>query len=297
MVITQYKNGNADITITDDGTREIEYEDVLKLEYPLNIDIRVSTRCSFGLNPKTGKAFCSFCHESATTNGAECDYEELKGKLSGLPVGIELAIGGNIITAELIEFCEWATSQGYIVNLTVNQGHIATYQLHLDELISNGWIKGLGISYRRSLEKDNVPERFKRYEHTVLHVIAGIDDINDILNYTSYRKVLVLGYKTFGFGIDYMDKYEPEVERNLKEWLWWIHKMFSVFDVVSFDNLALKQLNVKRFFADDNWEVFNQNEHSFYIDAVNKILAPSSRSSEKTNWDEYTLKDYFKKIK
>lgn len=293
MVIAQYKNGNADITITEDGTREIEYEDVLKLEYPLNIDIRVSTRCSFGMNPKTGRAFCSFCHESATTNGAECDYEELKGKLSGLPAGIELAIGGNIISAELIDFCEWATNQGYIVNLTVNQGHVATYQLQLDELISNGWIKGLGISYRRSLEKDNVPERFKRYEHTVLHVIAGIDDINDILNYTSYTKVLVLGEKDFGFNSGNVDL----SNRGHKEWLWWIHKMFSVFDVVSFDNLALKQLNVKRFFADDNWEVFNQNEHSFYIDAVNKVLAPSSRSSDKTNWDEYTLKDYFKKIK
>ena len=293
MVIAQYKNGNADITITEDGTREIEYEDVLKLEYPLNIDIRVSTRCSFGMNPKTGRAFCSFCHESATTNGAECDYEELKGKLSGLPAGIELAIGGNIISAELIDFCEWATNQGYIVNLTVNQGHVATYQLQLDELISNGWIKGLGISYRRSLEKDNVPERFKRYEHTVLHVIAGIDDINDILNYTSYTKVLVLGEKDFGFNSGNVDL----SNRGHKDWLWWIHKMFSVFDVVSFDNLALKQLNVKRFFADDNWEVFNQNEHSFYIDAVNKVLAPSSRSSDKTNWDEYTLKDYFKKIK
>lgn len=291
MVIAQYKNGNADITITEDGTREIEYEDVLKLEYPLNIDIRVSTRCSFGMNPKTGKAFCSFCHESATTDGKECDYEELKGKLSGLPAGIELAIGGNIITYELIAFCEWATNQGYIVNLTVNQGHIATYQLHLDELISNGWIKGLGISYRRSLEKDNVPERFKRYEHTVLHVIAGIDDIKHILDYTSYKKVLVLGEKDFGFNSGNVDL----SSREHKEWLWWIHKMFGVFDVVSFDNLALKQLNIKRFFTDDNWEVFNQNEHSFFLNAVNKTIHPSSRSNDSISWDNITLKDYFKK--
>lgn len=291
MVIAQYKNGNADITITEDGTREIEYEDVLKLEYPLNIDIRVSTRCSFGMNPKTGKAFCSFCHESATTDGKECDYEELKGKLSGLPAGIELAIGGNIITYELIAFCEWATNQGYIVNLTVNQGHIATYQLHLDELISNGWIKGLGISYRRSLEKDNVPERFKRYEHTVLHVIAGIDDIKHILDYTSYKKVLILGEKDFGFNSGNVDL----SSREHKEWLWWIHKMFGVFDVVSFDNLALKQLNIKRFFTDDNWEVFNQNEHSFFLNAVNKTIHPSSRSNDSISWDNITLKDYFKK--
>lgn len=292
MVLAQYKNGNANVTITSDGTREIEYTDVLKLEYPLNIDIRVSTRCSFGLNPKTGKAFCSFCHESATTDGSECDYEELKVKLSDLPAGIELAIGGNIITPGLMDFCEWATNNGFIVNLTVNQGHVATYQHQLDHLIDNGFIKGLGISYRRSLEKDNVPERFKRYEHTVLHVIAGIDDINDILNYTSYRKVLCLGEKDFGFNSGKVDL----SKREHKEWYWWIHKLFSVFEVVSFDNLALQQLNIKRFFTDDNWDVFNQNEHSFYIDAVTKILAPNSRSPQKTNWNEMSLKEYFNSI-
>lgn len=291
MIIAQYKNGNADVTITSDGTREIEYEDTLQLEYPLNIDIRTSTRCSFGLNPKNGKAFCSFCHESATTNGSECDYEELKNKLLDLPIGIELAIGGNIITEELIDFCEWSTKQGYIVNLTVNQGHIATYQLQLDELIDNGYIKGLGISYRRSLEKDNVPERFKRYEHTVLHVIAGIDDINDILNYTSYRKVLVLGEKDFGLNSGKVNL----ASREHKEWFWWIHKMFGAFDVVSFDNLALKQLNIKRFFTDDNWEVFNQNEHSFFLNAVAKTIHPSSRSNESISWDEISIKEYFKK--
>ena len=71
MIIAQYKNGNADVTIMSNGTREIEYEDELFLDYPLNIDIRTSSRCSFGLNPKTGKAFCDFCHESATTDGSE----------------------------------------------------------------------------------------------------------------------------------------------------------------------------------------------------------------------------------
>ena len=288
----KYENGNADIIIKSDGTREIEYEDELNLEFPLNIDIRTNSKCSFGLNPKTGKAFCSFCHESASTNGSECDYDELKNKLIGLPKGIELAVGGNSITPNLMEFCKWATNQGYIVNLTVNQGHIATYQNKLDELIENRFIKGLGISYRRSLEKDNVPERFKKYEHTVLHVIAGIDDINDILNNTSYRKVLILGEKNFGLNFGKVDLNT----RSHKEWLWWIHKMFGVFNVVSFDNLALQQLNIKRFFTDDNWEVFNQSEHSFYIDAVNKILAPSSRSSDKTKWDGITLKEYFKKL-
>jgi hypothetical protein len=293
MVLAQYKNGNADITITQDGTREIEYEDVLKLEFPLNIDIRVSTQCSFGLNPKTGKAFCDFCHESATTDGVECDYNILRDKLIGLPKGIELAIGCNKMTSELRKFIFWCDMMGYIVNLTVNQGHLKQFDM-IRALVECGAIKGLGISYRSSL-LFNVPQYVLDYEHTVFHVICGIDSYYEVetLRKNGVKKVLILGEKNFGFNLGKVDL----TTKKHKEWYWWIHKMFSVFDVVSFDNLALKQLNIKRFFNDDNWEVFNQKEYSFYIDAVNKILAPSSRSSEKTNWDEYTLKDYFKKVK
>lgn len=287
----KYNNGNASVEIFDNGTRVIEFKGELKLQQALNIDIRVSTACSFGLNPETGKSFCSFCHESATTNGVECDYAELKSKLNNLPAGIELAIGGNKITSGLMEFCAWASEKGYVVNLTVNQGHILKYQHKLDELIEKKHIRGLGISYRSGLE-DNVPERFKKYENTVLHVIAGIDKFEDVYNNTSFEKVLVLGEKDFGF-----NKGNVNIKsQSHKEWYWWIAKLFGRFKVVSFDNLALEQLNVERFFTKPNWEVFNQGENSFYIDAVNKVFAPSSRSAEKENWDCHTVSSYFKKL-
>ena len=56
----KFQNGNAEIEIQQDGTRIIEFKDKLKLDWPLNIDIRVSNRCSFGYNPKTGSAFCTW---------------------------------------------------------------------------------------------------------------------------------------------------------------------------------------------------------------------------------------------
>lgn len=290
MVIAQYKNGNADITITHDGTREIQYDGELHLDYPLNIDIRVSTQCSFGLNPKTGKAFCDFCHESATTDGVECDYNLLRDKLIGLPKGIELAIGCNKMTTELRKFIFWCDMMGYIVNLTVNQGHLKQFDM-IKALVECGAIKGLGISYRSSLPF-NVPQYILDYEHTVFHVICGIDSYHEVeaLARQGVKKILVLGEKDFGFNLGKVDL----TTRNHKEWYWWVHNMFKIFDVVSFDNLALQQLNVRRFFTQNNWDVFNQNEYSFYIDAVNKKLAPSSRSNDKINWDSTNLKDFFK---
>jgi hypothetical protein len=291
MVLAQYKNGNADITITHDGTREIQYEGELQLEFPLNIDIRVSTQCAFGLNPKTGKAFCDFCHESATTDGVECDYSLLQDKLIGLPKGIELAIGCNKMTSGLRKFIFWCDMMGFIVNLTVNQGHVKRDFAMLNALIQCEAIKGLGISYRSGL-KFEVPQELLDYEHTVFHVICGIDSYQEVeaLRKNGVKKILCLGEKDFGFNLGKVDL----TTRKHKEWYWWIHNMFKVFDVVSFDNLALQQLNVRRFFTQENWDVFNQNEHSFYIDAVNKKLAPSSRSNNKVDWDTMNLKDYFK---
>ena len=106
------------------------------------------------------------------------------------------------------------------------------------------------------------------------------------------KKILVLGEKDFGFNHGKVDL----TTRKHKEWLWWIRNMFNMFDVVSFDNLALEQLRINRFFTDKNWEVFNQGKHSFYINAVDGYFAPSSRNNSKTDWSNLIVKDYFKSL-
>jgi len=291
--VATYQNGNAGIELFEDGTRIIQFEDNLKLDYPLNIDIRVSTKCAFGFNPSTGKSFCSFCHESATTDGKECDFEILKDKLKGLPEGIELAIGSNELSEKLHNFLIWCHYQGFICNLTINQGHIKRDILRLASVIEKNYIKGLGISYRSELKFD-IPKYILEYSNTVFHVISGIDTYQDIedLSTKGVKKILILGEKDFGFNQGKVNL----TSKTHKEWYWWVHKLFSKFEVVSFDNLALEQLNIKRFFTNENWEVFNNGEHSFYINAVNQYFSPSSRNPNKTSWDNLTIQDYFKEL-
>jgi hypothetical protein len=289
----QYQNGNSTIELSNDGTRVITFEDTLQLEYPLNIDIRVSTKCAFGFNPKTGKAVCDFCHESARTDGNECDYQSLQNKLIGLPKGIELAVGANQLTQGLYDFINWCDGNGYVVNLTLNQGHIKRDQEMVKKCYSTGIIKGLGISYRSSLKWD-IPQFVLDNPNTVFHVIAGIDDVNEVLSLKDkgVKKILVLGEKNFGFNEGKVDL----TTKKHKEWLWFISKLFHTFDVTSFDNLGLEQLRVKRFFNNEMWDEFNQGEHSFYINAVDNYFAPSSRSNNKTNWNEVLIEDYFKQL-
>lgn len=293
MAFITYQNGNASIELREDGTRIIQFEDELQLDYPLNIDIRVQTQCSFGLNPTTGKSVCGFCHEAATTDGKECDYNKLEEILSDLPRGIELAIGSNNFTDDLYQFLIWCKLKGYVCNVTINQGHINRDMFLLRQAINYGYIKGLGVSYRKSLKWD-IPQEIIDYDNTVFHVIAGIDSIEDVLKLKDrgVKKLLCLGEKDFGLNTGKVDL----SSQSHREWYWWVRKLFDVFDVVSFDNLALEQLNIRRFLINEMWEEFNQGEHSFYINSVEGYFAPSSRSADKTEWNKMTIKDYFKLI-
>jgi hypothetical protein len=282
----KYINGNAEITLQENGTRIIEYEDELKLDYPTNVDIRVSTSCSFADN------ICkAFCYESALVNGKDCDYEALKQKLIGLPKGIELAIGCNHFTENLYQFLDWCNQQEYICNLTINQGHINRDFELIEKAITNNLVKGLGISYRKELKWIG-PQYILDYSNTIFHIIVGIDSFNDVMSLKDkgVKKLLCLGEKNVGFNQGKVNLQSI----NHKEWYWWVAKLFSEFEVVSFDNLALEQLNIKRFFNDKNWDIFNQGEYSFYIDAVNQTFAPSSRSKDVTSWKDLSISEYFK---
>jgi len=161
----------------------------------------------------------------------------------------------------------------------------------LNQGIVYGLINGLGISYRSNFKWD-VPESIIDYSNTVVHTIAGIDSIDDVIKLKDrgVRKLLVLGEKNFGCNTGKVDL----TSQLHKEWYWWVHKLFDIFEVVSFDNLALEQLNIKRFLTQDKWDEFWQGEHSFYLNAVEGYFAPSSRSNDKMNWDIFTIPEYFR---
>ena len=151
-------------------------------------------------------------------------------------------------------------------------------------------IYGVGISYRKEFPLERLS--LIQSDNVVLHVIAGIDDIEDVrqLSQTGIKKLLILGEKDFGFNINKVNLDSV----NHKNWYRKTVTLFDNFEVVSFDNLALEQINFRRFITDEHWNSAYQGEHSMYINAVSGYFAPSSRSNEKTNWDKMSLKEFFK---
>ena len=291
----KYRNGNASVWLDlRDGTRIIEYPDnePLILETPLNIDIRVSTQCPYGYDTNTKKSTCAFCHESALVDGQECHYVSLLRVLmdAKLPRGTEIALGINEVTDGLISFVTELYLMGLVVNVTMNERYILEYgDTGLKQMLP--YIFGLGISYRSLQGCLSLPDWIAEYPHTVIHVINGIDDFADVMELgVKYRKLLVLGEKDFGFN-------RGKVDLSTKEHQQWktnIMQLTQIFDVVSFDNLGLQQLDIRGKISVEEYDTFYQGEHSMYINAVEQYFAPSSRTRNNLQYfSEIALREYF----
>lgn len=292
----KYRNGNASVWLDlRDGTRIIEYPDnePLTLDTPLNIDIRVSTQCPYGYNTETKKSTCAFCHESALVNGEECHYGVLQQVLmdAKLPRGTEIALGVNQITDDLMQFVKNLWKLGLVVNITMNERYILEYgDARLKQLLP--YVFGLGISYRSLQGCLSLPDWIANYPHTVIHVINGIDDFDDVKELgVKYRKLLILGEKDFGFNRGKVDLNT----RQHKQWKSDVMQLTKIFDIVSFDNLGLQQLEIRGKITDEEYKSFYQGEHSMYINAVEQYFAPSSRTwNNIQGFGETDLRSYFK---
>jgi len=286
MEPVQYKNGNTTVTIFGDGTKIREYEGSPSIMHPESIDVKITDYCDMG---------CSYCHESSTRQGQHADLNNLLNVIEVLPAGVELAIGGGnpLSHPDLVTFLQVLKNRGLIANITVNQGHLKPYHDLLKTLIKDGLVKGVGISMTNN-NFSYVYPLLELTDNVVFHVIAGVNkpSIIDTLMKMKYCKVLILGYKYYGFGVEYLTS---EVTSCLTQW----YKMLPRFlqkITMSFDNLAIEQLNVQRLFTKEGWEKFYMGDDfcfTMYIDAVKKEYAPTSRSGNRVSFDTMNLIEYF----
>jgi hypothetical protein len=287
MIITEYINGNTTCQILEDGTKIREFTGTPRFDFPESIDIKITNYCDLG---------CLYCHESSDLRGKHGNLEKTWHKVKFLPAGVELAIGGGnpLSHPDLKVFLQKCKEKGIICNLTVNQGHLLPGMSLLKELIEGDLVKGIGVSIT-SRNWNKISELRRLTPNVVYHVIAGVNppEVIDDLISLGPAKVLVLGYKQWGLGREF---WNPDVEGCLSEWNMRIRGYFGKC-VISFDNLAIEQLKIKRHFTEKKWgEIFMGEDfsHSMYIDAVEGVLAPTSRSPERENWEQGII-EYFQK--
>ncbi len=280
-VLHSYINGNYTVTLYEDGTKVRDYEDAASLVpvYPESIDVKITNYCDLN---------CKFCHEESTVEGLHGDLSLLLTLTEGCPAGVELAIGGGNALAhpDIMEVFPKLAARGIILNVTVNQEHLldATYMGMLLELIQKDVIRGVGISVTDNVER--VAAQLSLLQsHTnnvVYHVIAGVNTVEVLAKLeqiSSTYKVLVLGYKQHGRGNKFYQLREKSVVDNLCRWYQFLPRYIGKNNIISFDNLAIKQLNVRRLFSNREWQKFYMGDdgtHTFYIDLIEQKFANSS---------------------
>jgi hypothetical protein len=275
-LLNKYLNGNVTVTLFDNGTKIQEWDDNegAHPDYPNSMDIKITDWCDLG---------CLWCHEKSTVKGKHADLEYLLEILQDLPKGTELAIGGGnpLSHPSLVPFLETCKSFGLIPNLTVNYGHIKKQSVLINKLLDNGLIYGLGLSIPDDFEEEVISLLTKK-DNIVYHVIAGVNDliILEKIKKSCVQKCLILGYKDYGRGEQYRSSV---VTNNLEEWTNYLGQYIKKIHL-SFDNLALKQLDIKQYLTDDEWSRFycgTDGAFTMYIDAVEKKYAMSSTNSNK----------------
>lgn len=269
-LLGQYQNGNYTVTIYNDGSKVRETnEDIFISSFPESIDLKITNKCDM---------LCAYCHEDSTPDGIHAELLNNKF-IDTIKPYTEIAIGGgNPLThPQLIEFLELLKNRNIIANITVNQKHFMLYQDVVKNLVNRNLIKGLGVSLINV--NDDFINVIKKYSNAVIHIINGIIKLDDLRKlYNHNLKILVLGYKEIRRGNDY---YSVEVEKRKTEVYENIYEIANGFKVISFDNLAIKQLNLKRLFSEKAWDEFymgDDGQFTMYIDLVKREFAKNSTS-------------------
>jgi organic radical activating enzyme len=296
-LINKYINGNVHVSIYDNGTKIREFDESPKPIHPESMDVKITNNCDGG---------CQFCHERSTNYGKHADLDRLLKELQVLPNGVELALGGgNILTHPgLLPFLQALKSQGIITNVTINQKHFKQYHDLIQWMITTKLVYGIGVSYSDSKYMNDIIPIMKSTNNLVFHVIAGINHINVIsdLNLVCKSndkqcKILILGYKDYGFGNKYYSNNAEEIRNNQLNWCRKIPSYFKTNNLtLSFDNLAIEQLKLKRCFTEDAWKQFymgDEGSFTMYIDAVKQEFARCSVDSNRKSFDDIDLLSFF----
>lgn len=288
-----YKNGNYVVCIKDDGTKIRRTDDDGFIpQFAENVDVKITSACGIG---------CPFCYEGCTKDGRHADLFSYPFIYSLHPY-TEMALNGNDMNhPDLERFLVFLREKRVLANITVHQLQFMANYERIKAYADSGLIHGIGISYNHH-DRDFI-SKVMTLPNAVIHVINGVLSPVDIQHLTHHGlKMLILGYKDLGRGHDFLSGSGAAV-RELQQWLYDIlPKMLHMgwFQLVSFDNLAIEQLQVKRLLTEGEWQEFymgDDGDFTFYIDMVDGTFARNSLSQERYEIGNKSIDEMFKTVR
>lgn len=271
--IVSYKNGNYTVMLDLSNGSKMRFNDLDNLtpDHAESIDITISKYCEMG---------CQFCYAGCSKNGKHADIMS-PSFIDNLPPYTELALNGNEpLHPDLVPLIEKCKKLKLVPSITVNQ---TTFMKNIDllkKLSDDKMIYGLGVSLTNA--SDSFIKAVQQFPNAVIHVVNGIVNTGQLYVLSNKGlKILILGYKTVGRGVEYYGHNALRVEVNKCSLYNNLEDIVNEnwFDVVSFDNLALEQLKVKRLMSEDEYQRFycgDDGQYTFYADMVDKKFYKNS---------------------
>lgn len=238
------------------------------------------------------------CYEGCTANGKHGDLFKYPF-INTLHAYTELALNGNDLDHPDIEkFLEFLKEKKVFANITVNQNQFFANYDRIKDWQKKKMVYGIGVSLQNAT--DELIEKMNSIPNTVLHTIVGILSKDDIMKLKDHDiKILLLGYKQLQRGVNYLNSHSDEVNKNKQYVYDNLADITNWFKVVSFDNLAIEQLDVKRIVHVDEWDEFYMGDdggYTFYIDMVKGEFSKNSIASDRYPIGEKTIDEMFQFI-
>lgn len=294
-VIGKYKNGNYGVVLLSDGTKvRASKDDEFIPAFSENCDVKITDKC--GMN-------CPFCYEGCSREGKHAELLNWKW-LESLHPYTELALNGNDLDhPQLEEFLTKLREKDVIPNITVHCMQFLVNLHKIRTLQEKGLIFGIGISISGvgEINQRTAILASKNLKNCVFHTIAGVTTQQEYEMLAENEcKVLVLGYKELGRGVNYEIRNRDEM---LQKRMWLYDNLKDLSEkcsVLSFDNLALEQLDVRRLLTDEEWEKFymgDDGSFTFYIDLVRGVFSKDSVTHTRFEIGDKTIDEMFQFIR
>lgn len=277
-LLAKYKNGNYTVRLFDDGTKiRSNNLDNLTPAFAESMDITITEKCS----GTADSPICKYCYLNCNETKPHGDLNN--PILDTVHPGTEIAINANDMThPDLENFLVRMKDKGVFVNITINQKHLKQNIDRLQDYQNRQLVWGIGISLTDSTDSILWENGLK---NTVIHVIDGCFSAEDLENLADHNlKLLMLGFKHKGRGIDYYNSHKEEVDSNIKYLDEHLMENKSRFNGIGFDTLATLDLHMEEKVGTEKWALHHmgeEGEYTFFVDLVNNTYAISSMEMEK----------------
>lgn len=333
LLDTVYRNGNETLILGFDGTKvRMCRGKTSEPVFPESIDVKITDRCEHncpfcyegctenGLDGEIPeKLFASLPPFTELAIGG--GNPTLHPDLFSLPKKYNVHMNLTLHADDFCGLCTYEYNPNMGWQLTGSEKQLLQFDavgVSVSSSASAGW-----LAYYLNKDEDCYPEHWgyrihahsgwysrwkdtreeakkewETYSQIVIHAVNGVicEGMLDEL-FDKNLDLLILGYKTKGRGVEFAEN--GKVAENQK-WLYDnIQSLAEHFRVVAFDNLALEQLNVRRFISDEDWKHFymgDEGTHSMYIDLVKKEYGISSTDNRRWRLTD-DIKEMFRHVR